>query len=74
MQYAGGNGINVIKDSNIIVSGPPMNQPAHMMGRRIVDPTAPQVPNPAFSSTDPNAIMGISGQLQRIKGNSPKIL
>jgi len=68
----------VIKENNIIMSGG-QPQPTNMMGRRLADQNPSQgvgsQPSGSFSNNvnDPNSIMGLSGGMTRLKGNSPKV-
>lgn len=83
-QFAGKNGITVIKENNIAVGGNMMMQggsnsshhPTNMMNRRLAD-QGHQGGNPQYAnnqgSNHENPIIGISGGMVRLKGNSPKV-
>jgi len=73
------HGITVIKENNIVMNAGPTN----MMGRRLADQgqnlnnsanVQSSQQNSTFNnSSDGQAIMGISGNIVRMKGNSPKV-
>ena len=86
-QFGGPSGITVIKENNISVGGNMMmsqgsnsaHHPTNMMGRRLADQgqNNMQGSNQQFGnnqvSVGDNAIIGISGGMVRLKGNSPKV-
>ena len=86
--FGGQGGITMIKENNISVGGNmshhmmgqgSSHHPTNMMGRRLADQGHPGVggTNQHFSGNQGppggDAIIGISGGMVRLKGNSPKV-